>query len=44
MVVAACGVPLAPEMTSSVRRQEGRVEVGRFLTAAEGMGRKSCGD
>lgn len=44
MVAAACGVSLAPEMTTSVKRQEASVEVGRFLTAAEGMERKSCGD
>lgn len=36
MVVAACGVSLTPETPSAVKRQEGRVEVGRFTTAAEG--------
>lgn len=44
VVVAACGVSLTPETPSAVKRQEGRVEVGRFTTAAEGTERKSCAD
>lgn len=37
-------LPLTPETTSSSKRQEGRMEVGRLITAAEGMERESCGD